>query len=167
MWTASNIRPLQFLHSSLHHFPLRRRRKQWNALACSSSSGNPTSLNECMKFLELQNQIPAGVLCTSFIVLRHRANSVVWLDNKFALTLSHLMLHICRVSKTFGEWYQKTNKTEDTTKLTLLAVRRQSNNAWQLFCDRFLKSPLLTVSRSFMNVANRVVVKDGDYFEGQ
>jgi hypothetical protein len=26
---------------------------------------------------------------------------------------------------------------------------------------------LLTVSRSFMNVANRVIVKDGDYFEGQ
>jgi hypothetical protein len=37
----------------------------------------------------------------------------------------------------------------------------------QLFCDRFLKRPLLTVSRSFMNVANRVVVKDGDYFEDQ
>jgi hypothetical protein len=28
------------------------------------------------------------------------------------------MLHICGVSKTFGEWYQKTNKTEDTNKLT-------------------------------------------------
>jgi hypothetical protein len=65
------------------------------------------------------------------------------------LTFSQLMLHICRVSKTLGE------------------VRRQSNNAWQLFCDRFLKRPLLTVSSSFMNVANRVVVKDGDYFEGQ
>jgi hypothetical protein len=25
------------------------------------------------------------------------------------------MLHICGVSKTFGEWYQKTNKTEDTS----------------------------------------------------
>jgi hypothetical protein len=36
------------------------------------------------------------------------------------LTLSQLMLHICRVSKTFGEWYQKTHKTEDTNKLTLL-----------------------------------------------
>jgi hypothetical protein len=29
------------------------------------------------------------------------------------------------VSKKFGEWYQKTNKTEDTNKLTLLACRRQ------------------------------------------
>jgi hypothetical protein len=27
------------------------------------------------------------------------------------------------VSKKFGEWYQKTNKTEDTNKLTLLAFR--------------------------------------------
>jgi hypothetical protein len=32
------------------------------------------------------------------------------------LTLSQLMLNICSVSKTFGEWYQKTNKTEDTNK---------------------------------------------------
>jgi hypothetical protein len=27
------------------------------------------------------------------------------------------------VFKTFGEWYQKTNKTEDTNKLTLLAFK--------------------------------------------
>jgi hypothetical protein len=27
------------------------------------------------------------------------------------------------VSKTFGEWYQKTNKTEDTNKLNLLALK--------------------------------------------
>jgi hypothetical protein len=40
------------------------------------------------------------------------------------LTLSLLMLHICGLSKTFGEWYQKTNKTEDTNKLTLLAFKR-------------------------------------------
>jgi hypothetical protein len=35
------------------------------------------------------------------------------------------MLHIpvSGVSKTFGEWYQKTNKTEDTNKLTLLAFK--------------------------------------------
>jgi hypothetical protein len=33
------------------------------------------------------------------------------------------MLHICGVSKTFGEWYQKTNKTEDTNKLTLLGFK--------------------------------------------
>jgi hypothetical protein len=40
-----------------------------------------------------------------------------------ALTLSQLKLHICRVSKTFGEWYQKTHKTEDTNKLTLLVSK--------------------------------------------
>jgi hypothetical protein len=39
------------------------------------------------------------------------------------LTLNLLMLHLCGVSKTFGEWYQKTNKTEDTNKLTLLALK--------------------------------------------
>jgi hypothetical protein len=33
------------------------------------------------------------------------------------------MLHICGVSKMFGEWYQKINKTEDTNKLTLLAFK--------------------------------------------
>jgi CRISPR/Cas system-associated endonuclease/helicase Cas3 len=33
------------------------------------------------------------------------------------------MSHICDVSKTFGEWYQKTNKTEDKNKLTLLAFK--------------------------------------------
>jgi hypothetical protein len=33
------------------------------------------------------------------------------------------MLHICGVSKTFREWYQKTNKTKDTNKLTLLAFK--------------------------------------------
>jgi hypothetical protein len=27
------------------------------------------------------------------------------------------------VSKKFGEWYQKTNNTEDTNKLTLLAFK--------------------------------------------
>jgi hypothetical protein len=33
------------------------------------------------------------------------------------------MLHICGVSKSFGEWYQKTHKTEDTNKLTLLGFK--------------------------------------------
>jgi hypothetical protein len=30
---------------------------------------------------------------------------------------------MCGVSKKFGEWYQKTNKTEDTNKLILLAFK--------------------------------------------
>jgi hypothetical protein len=33
------------------------------------------------------------------------------------------LLSICGVSKKFSEWYQKTNKTEDTNKLTLLAFK--------------------------------------------
>jgi hypothetical protein len=33
------------------------------------------------------------------------------------------MSHICGVSKTFGEWYQKANETEDTNKLTLLTFK--------------------------------------------
>jgi hypothetical protein len=33
------------------------------------------------------------------------------------------MFHICGVSKMFGEWYQITNKTEDTNKLTSLAFK--------------------------------------------
>jgi hypothetical protein len=38
-----------------------------------------------------------------------------------------------------------------------LQTWQQSKNVWQRFCDRFLKRPLLTVSRSFMNVSNSVL----------
>jgi hypothetical protein len=48
---------------------------------------------------------------------------VVFDNGQSILTLSQLMLHICSVSKTFGEFYQKTYKTEDTNKLTLLAFK--------------------------------------------
>jgi hypothetical protein len=95
------------------------------------------------------------------------------------------------VSKKFGEWHQKTNKTEDTNKLTLLAFkiiailhntllatfiklletvskglfRNRSLNRCHTFLDfhhvcktcAFLTRPLLTVSRSFMGVANSVL----------
>jgi hypothetical protein len=44
-------------------------------------------------------------------------------EKRKCLTLSLLMSQICVVSKTFGEWYQKTNKTEDTNKLTLLTFK--------------------------------------------
>jgi hypothetical protein len=87
------------------------------------------------------------------------------------------MLHIFCVSKTFGEWYQKKNKTEDTNKLTLLAykiitilhntrlatfIKHLETVSKGLFRTRSLNSchtlwPLLTVSRGFMNVANRVL----------
>jgi hypothetical protein len=41
----------------------------------------------------------------------------------FALHCAPDIVGIRGVSKTFGEWYQKTNKTEDTNKLTLLAFK--------------------------------------------
>jgi hypothetical protein len=41
-----------------------------------------------------------------------------------ALTLSLLMLHICGVSTMFGEWYQKTNKTDYVSQLS-----------WLRYCD--------------------------------
>jgi hypothetical protein len=44
-------------------------------------------------------------------------------DTNTDLTVSQLMFHICGVSKTFGDWYQKTNRTEDTNTLTLLAFK--------------------------------------------
>jgi hypothetical protein len=37
--------------------------------------------------------------------------------------LSAAYYHIRGESKKFDEWYQKTNKTEDTNKLTLLAFK--------------------------------------------
>jgi hypothetical protein len=35
----------------------------------------------------------------------------------------YILFNARGVSKKFGEWYQKTNKTEDTNKLTLLAFK--------------------------------------------
>jgi hypothetical protein len=39
------------------------------------------------------------------------------------LALQGATYRLCGVSKTFGDWYQKTNKTEDTNKLTLLSFK--------------------------------------------
>jgi hypothetical protein len=84
-------------------------------------------------------------------------------------------LHICGVSKTFGEWYQKTNKTEDTNKLTLLSFRiiiilhntRTHNIAEQL--SHVLRSiPKEAFADSFQKLYERCqpcVVKNDDYFE--
>jgi hypothetical protein len=44
-----------------------------------------------------------------------------WNSTNFIFFTVHLELR--GVSKKFGEWYQKTNKTEDTNKLTLLAFK--------------------------------------------
>jgi hypothetical protein len=64
------------------------------------------------------------------------------------------------VSKKFGEWYQKTNKTEDTNKLTLLAFKIMAilhNTLLATFIkllETFSKGPLgidrrTTVTRSW------------------
>jgi hypothetical protein len=100
------------------------------------------------------------------------------------------------VSKKFGEWYQKTNKTEDTNKLTLLDCGRQIREVqWvDFFLFPRLKSimkgtrfadmvaiqehvtaglrsiPKEAFADSFQKLYERCqqcVVKDGDYFEGQ
>jgi hypothetical protein len=43
------------------------------------------------------------------------------------ITQSTYYTLISGVSKTFGEWYQKTNKTDDTNKLILLAFKIIAN----------------------------------------
>jgi hypothetical protein len=67
------------------------------------------------------------------------------------------------VSKKFGEWYQKTNKTEDTNKLTLLAFKIITilHNKLLATITAVLRSipklHFLTVSRSFVIVANSLL----------
>jgi hypothetical protein len=66
------------------------------------------------------------------------------------------MLHICGVSKTFCEWYQKTNKTEDTNKLTLLAFKIiiiLHNTRLATFVKR-----LETVSKGLLRIDRRTAV---------
>jgi hypothetical protein len=77
-----------------------------------------------------------------------------------------VMQRICGVSKTFGELYQIRGVRwtsfcfpvwRASWEAHILQTWRQSKNMWQRFCDRYLKRPLLTVSRSFVNVANSVL----------
>jgi hypothetical protein len=75
----------------------------------------------------------------------------------------------------FGELYRKTNKTEDTNKLTLLACKiiATLHNTRLATFIKLLETVIKGLFRNRSqnsrqtNVANRVVVKDGDYFEGQ
>jgi hypothetical protein len=82
-------------------------------------------------------------------------------------------VHICGVSKKFGEWYQKTNKTEDTNKLTLLAFKINAiiMTAIQERVTAILRSiPKEAFADSFQKLCElyqQFAVKDGDYFEGQ
>jgi hypothetical protein len=76
-----------------------------------------------------------------------------------------------------GEWYQKTNQTEDTNKLTLLAFKIIAILHNTLLAT-FIKL-LETVSKSLfrnrsqnscqtlLDCRRMANVKDGDYFEGQ
>jgi hypothetical protein len=68
------------------------------------------------------------------------------------------MSHICGVSKKFGEWYQKTNKTGDTDKLTLLAFK---------IIAIVHNTRLATFIKLLETVSKGCVMKDGDYFEAK
>jgi hypothetical protein len=60
------------------------------------------------------------------------------------------------VSKTLGEWYQKTNKTEDTIQERVTTVLRSIPK--EASADSFQK---------FYERCQPCIVKGGDYFEGQ
>jgi hypothetical protein len=60
------------------------------------------------------------------------------------------------VSKKFDEWYQKTNKTEDTNKLTLLALKIIAilHNTMSATFKKLLE----TVSKGLLGVDRRTAV---------
>jgi hypothetical protein len=60
------------------------------------------------------------------------------------------------VTKKFGEWYQKTNKTEDTNKLTLLAFKIVAilYNTLLAMSIKLLE----TVSKGFLRIDRRTAV---------
>jgi hypothetical protein len=107
------------------------------------------------------------------------------------------MSYVRDVSKTFGEWYQKTNKTEDTNKLTLLVFKiiavlqntllatfiklletvskglfrnRSQNRCHVLGLPPHGGNPKEAFPDSFQKLyehCQQCVVRDDDYFEGQ
>jgi methylmalonyl-CoA mutase cobalamin-binding subunit len=72
------------------------------------------------------------------------------------------------VSKNFSEWYQKTDKTEGTNRLTLMAFKVAA-------IQERMTAVLLSISKeafadNFQKLYERCqqcVIKDGNYFEGQ
>jgi hypothetical protein len=94
-------------------------------------------------------------------------------EDERRLTLSLLMSHIYGVSEKFCEWYQKTNKTVDPNKLTILAFKIIAilAAAIQGRVAVVLRSiPKESFADSFQKLYERCqqcVVKVGDYFEGQ
>jgi hypothetical protein len=71
------------------------------------------------------------------------------------------------VSKKFGEWYQKTNKTEDTNKLTLLAFKTIAILHNTLFARSIPKEAFADSFQKLYERCEQRAVKDGDYFECQ
>jgi hypothetical protein len=75
----------------------------------------------------------------------------------------------------FGEWYQKTNKTEDTNKLTLLAFKIIILDCRAAAIQERVTAVLPSIPKeafadSFQKLYERCqpcVVKDDDYFECQ
>jgi hypothetical protein len=64
--------------------------------------------------------------CLIFIVVSHCYRTVSLLFSNYIYNtrvMFYNILVIRSVSKKFGEWYEKTNKTEDTNKLTSLAFK--------------------------------------------
>jgi uncharacterized membrane protein len=76
-----------------------------------------------LKFPENKNFFKLVLQTLLFALIQDEWIASCKVENKSSLTLSLLMSRICGVSKMFGEWYQKTNKTEDTNKLHLLAFK--------------------------------------------
>jgi hypothetical protein len=83
------------------------------------------------------------------------------------------------VSKKFGEWYQKTNKTEDTNKLTLLAFKmiailhntrgnvHKASERVTAVLRSIHKDAFADCFQKLYERCQQCVVKDDDYFEGQ
>jgi hypothetical protein len=67
----------------------------------------------------------------------------------------------------FGEWYQKTNKTEDTNKLTLLAFKIIGIQEHVTAVLRSIPEEASADSFQLYERCQPWVVKDGDYFEAQ
>jgi hypothetical protein len=90
------------------------------------------------------------------LLCRVRSVMKIIFSPKKCVIHSCLVQVLCGVSKKFGEWYQKTNKTEDTNKLPLLAFK----------VITILHNTLLATFIKLLEHCQQCVVKDGDYFEG-
>jgi hypothetical protein len=97
-----------------------------------------------------------------FLVSRHVSG--ITCPSSGGTTRTHNWWILCAVVDVGWAWDQHTSTTAHNSHQsyhTLLDCRRpgrrQSNKLGLQLWDRFLERPLLRVSRSFMNVANRVL----------